>query len=177
MLTIVVIVQDLYCRGKQRANLVPDPRSPICNHTEAYLRFRNQPSSFHLPERDTQFRIGLYLLPTQDVFDPRLHEQVQSDAFRLSPFVCPLGALGTGLLPAPAPAFRAPRAGRHISAINGQQQDRPPRLARRDHRELGGDLLACGCHIQHAYPLGDRLGHLVSGMCTHGQAVNSSNSS
>jgi hypothetical protein len=82
MLTTVVIVQDLYRRGVQRANLVPDPRSSIRNHTEAYLRFRNQPGSFHLPERGTQFRIGLYLLPTQDVFEPRLHDQVQAESAR-----------------------------------------------------------------------------------------------
>jgi hypothetical protein len=65
MLTAMVVIQNLHCRGKQRLDVRPDPLCPIGDHTQAHLSFRNQARGLNLAQGLGQLLIALHLMPTQ----------------------------------------------------------------------------------------------------------------
>ncbi len=158
MLTTTVVIQDLHRRRTQGADLCPNLGRSIGNHTQAYLLLRHQAGRCDVLEGGGQFLVHVHVRPAQDVFDPLVRDQGQPDAFGLSLRSDPAGARGPALLPSVAPALRRLRAGGHLGAINGQDQDRPPGVARRD----GDDLLPARSDIQDRQPLSHFMGHRVA---------------
>ena len=126
----VVIVEHLTGLGKQGLDMFPYPRGPIAHHTKADVVFRNQACLFDLGEGLAQLGFILDLMPTEQMHDAPLIDEIKSKAFGITPCPLPLRALGPRApLTRPA-ASSALGASGHKRPVNAQHHYRPPPFTR-----------------------------------------------
>src|SRR5215470_11853862 len=125
ILLTVIVVEHLASPGKQRLDVVPNPRGPITDHTKPYLILWNQPRLFDLLERRTELLLRLHLMPAHEMDDALVIDQIKPKALGLAPLTAPRGASGPRV---PLPSLALPSAfgtRGHVRPIDAQHQHRP----------------------------------------------------
>src|SRR5215510_15952701 len=124
ILLTVRVVEHVASPGKQRLDVLPNPRGPITDHTQPDLILWNQTRLFDLLEGLTQLCLGLYLVPAQEMDYALVIEQIKPKALGISPLAVPRGASGPRV---PLPRLALPSAfgtRGHVRPINAQHQHR-----------------------------------------------------
>ena len=154
----MVIIEYLPCLGKQGLNVFPYPRGSITYHTQTDLLLRNQPRFFYFRERRAQFGLILDLMPTQQMHDAPLINEIKPKAFRIAPGPCPLGALGPRASLTWTTTSCTLGASGHKRAINTQHHHRTTPFARCHFRDALLNVIARWRNIQHRETLGGLIG-------------------
>ena len=89
VLLTVTVVEHLAGTGKKRRNVLPNPRSPIADHTQSDVIFWNQPRLFDLRESGAKLRFVLDLMPTQQRDNALVIDQIKPEALGISPLAVP----------------------------------------------------------------------------------------
>src|SRR5688500_506701 len=165
------IIEYLAGLWKQRLHMFPNPIGAIANDTKPHRILRNQTGIFNFFQGISQIVFTLHLVPTYQMHDAVLIQEVEPKAFGLVPRVppprppCPVA----GLARAPSPRLLGTR--RHLGAIDPQDQDR---AAKATGGHLGHAVVNLGTrrgHIQYPEPLGHLIGEGVQALTTDRDAT------
>ena len=85
----VIVVEHLAGIGKERLDVLPNPRSPIADHTKSNLIFGYQGRFFDLLEGVTQLFLVLHLMPAQHMDNALVIDQIKPKALGIAPLATP----------------------------------------------------------------------------------------
>src|SRR5215212_10431822 len=85
----VIVVEHLTGTGKERLDVFPYPRRPIADHTQAHLIFGNHACLFDLREGIAQLLLVLHLMPTEQMDNVLLIQQIEAKALGIAPLAAP----------------------------------------------------------------------------------------
>src|SRR5215217_43489 len=88
----VIVVEHLAGIGKERLDVLPNPRSPIADHTKSNLIFGYQARFFDLLEGVTQLFLVLHLMPAQHMDNALVIDQIKPKALGIAPLAVPCSA-------------------------------------------------------------------------------------
>src|SRR4029450_2511960 len=125
----VIVVEHLAGIGKERLDVLPNPRSPIADHTKSNLIFGYQARFFDLLEGVPQLFLVLHLMPAQHMDNALVIDQIKPKALGIAPLATPRGA-SPPRVPRPRWALPSPFGPRgHVPPIDAQPHPRPAKAA------------------------------------------------
>ena len=83
------VVEHLAGIGKERLDVLPNPRSPIADHTQSDLICGYHPRLFALLEGLTQLFLVVHLMPAQEMDNALVIDQIQPKALGIAPLAMP----------------------------------------------------------------------------------------
>src|SRR5215471_1198209 len=153
ILLTVIVVEHLASPGKQRLDVLPNPRGPITDHTKPYLILWNQTRLCDLLEGLTKLCLVLPLVPAQEMDSALVIEQRKPKALGLAPLAVPRGASGPRV---PLPRLALPSAfgtRGHIRPIDAQHHHWTAQAPRRHLLNAARKVITGRRHIQDGEPL------------------------
>src|SRR5215510_16069991 len=129
VLLTVIIVEHLTGTGKQRLDVLPEPRGAIADDTKPHVIFRDQARFFDLLQGLAQLRLILHLMPTEQMDNAVLIHQIKAKALGIAPLAAPRGPSGSRLTLPRAALPGAVRTRGYVRPIDAQHQDRTAKAA------------------------------------------------
>jgi hypothetical protein len=139
--------------GKQRLDVLPNPRGPSTDHTKPSLILWNQPRLFALLEGLTKLCLVVPLVPAQEMDEALVIAQRQPKALGISPLAVPRGASGPRV---PLPSLALPSAcgtRGHVRPIDAEHHHRTAPAPRRHLLHAARHSITGRRHIQDGEPL------------------------
>src|SRR5262249_41584015 len=151
VLGAMIVIQDLRSRGEKHPHPAPDPFGPVGHHTQSHLFLRNHTGGLDLRQGGKEVLVALDLVPTEEVDDPVLGDQIEPKPLGFAPLPLPAGTLGPHFLASRPAALRRLWPGRDVSPIDGQHHHWTPPPPLRHGRNLGSNLFPRWGDLQYPY--------------------------